>query len=132
MKIVKGKEQEYANYVATNSADDYSKAVVDYGERWAEFMEKRIPEGTTEPEITRIFVDHANSDSHEADTSGITGFMYGCAVQALAQFWVHGEPLRHWHNLNIQIGNEGEKANASGTVLNPALLNIGGEDVGTE
>lgn len=50
--------------------------------------------------------------------------MYGCAVSALAKFWVHGEQLRIWHNLDIQIGNEGEKANESGGVLNPALLNI--------
>jgi len=32
--------------------------------------------------------------------------------------------LRKWHNIKTQIGNEGEKANASGGVLNPALLNI--------
>ncbi len=132
MKIVEGREQEYAKYVATNSADGYSKAVVDYGEKWSALMEKRIPKGATGPQITRIFVEHADSDSHEADTDGLTGFMYGCAVQALARFWVHGEELRRWHNLKTQIRNEGEQANKTGGVLNPALWNIGGEDVGTD
>ena len=43
----------------------------------------------------------------------------------LAQCWVHGEALRRWHNRDTQIGTEGDKANESGGVLNPALLTIG-------
>lgn len=65
------------------------------------------------------------SHVYSSHTEGITGFMYGCAVSALAHFWAHGEALRRWHNLDTQIGTEGEKANESGGVLNPALLNIG-------
>ena len=70
--------------------------------------------------------DIAKDLSHEADTMGITGFMYGMAVSILSHCWVHGEDLRIWHNLDTQIKDEGEKANEKGTVLNPALLNIGG------
>jgi hypothetical protein len=66
----------------------------------------------------------AEQASHDADVAGITGFMYGAAVAVLADCWEHGEELRRWHNLDSQIGNEGEKANESGSVLNPALLNI--------
>jgi hypothetical protein len=51
--------------------------------------------------------------------------MYGCAVQGLAYFWEHGEELRQWHNLDTQIKDEGEQANKSGGVLNPAILTIG-------
>ena len=43
----------------------------------------------------------------------------------LAQCGVHGEALRRWHNRDTQIGTEGDKANESGGVLNPALLTIG-------
>ena len=82
-------------------------------------MERHIDAGTPLEKC-------ADPDSHEADTEGITGFMYGCAVGALARFWVHGEALRKWHNLKTQLGHEGEKANETGGVLNPALLNIGG------
>ena len=72
--------------------------------------------------------DIAQATSHEADTEGITGFMYGCAVSLLSQAWKHGEELRRWHNLDTQIKDEGEKANESGGVLNPALLNITKKD----
>jgi hypothetical protein len=51
--------------------------------------------------------------------------MYGCAVSILAKCWQHGDQLRRWHNLKTQIRDEGERANESGGVLNPALLNIG-------
>jgi len=111
-------KEEYEKYVATNSKDEYSKGVVDYEKRWVELMEKKLAEGQ---EIETI----AKATSNEADTEGITGFMYGCAVSSLSHFWKHGEKLRQWHNLDTQIGNEGEKANESGGVLNPALLSMG-------
>jgi hypothetical protein len=67
----------------------------------------------------------AQRASHLADDEGITGFMYGCAVSILSKVWQYGEDLRRWHNIDTQIGTEGEKANESGGVLNPALLSIG-------
>ena len=117
MKIKAGTEEKYAVYKAKNSNDGFSAGVVSYGEAWANLMETEMAEGKTIAEC-------AKKTSHEADTDGITGFMYGCAVSALAHFWEHGEELRRWHNLDTQIGDEGEKANESGGTLNPALLNI--------
>jgi len=117
MKIKAGLEVKYAEYKAKNN-DPYGGAVVVYSEKWADLMEARMANGEK-------IKDFANETSREADTDGITGFMYGCAVQGLAHYWEHGEALRLWHNLDTQIGNEGEKANESGGVLNPALLNIG-------
>lgn len=102
-----------------NNTDPYGSGVIRYAERWANLMEQRMTE--TDQPLERI----AKDTSHEADTEGITGFMYGAAVSMLAGVWGHGEALRRWHNLDIQIGTEGEKANESGGVLNPALLNIG-------
>lgn len=81
-------------------------------------MEGRIAKGETVAVC-------AKEMSHLADTEGITGFMYGCAVSILSQVWVHGEELRRWHNIETQIKDEGEKANESGGVLNPALLCVG-------
>lgn len=126
MQIVKGKETEYAKYVKTNSRDGYSKGVVDYSERWAVAMEREIANlpDNSDTRLTRFFVDRAESLSHEADIEGITGFMYGCAVQALAQFWKHGETLRRWHNLSTQMRDEGERANERGGVLNPAVIDM--------
>jgi hypothetical protein len=117
MQLKPGIEQEYEAYVNKNQ-DPYGQGVVDFAEKWASLMEIAIGEGKTIKEI-------AKETSHQADTDGITGFMYGCAVSSLAHFWVHGEELSRWHNLDTQIGNEGEKANEKGSTLNPALLVIG-------
>lgn len=81
-------------------------------------MEKEIENGFT-------VADCAKATSNQADTEGITGFMYGAAVATLAGVWVYGEDLRRWHNRDCQIGDEGDRANESGGVLNPAILRIG-------
>jgi hypothetical protein len=117
MKLKQGTEAEYESYKSKNN-DAYGGRVVSYGEDWANLMEKAMADGATVEQC-------AKATSREADTDGITGFMYGCAVPALSHFWEHGEALRRWHNLDCQIGTEGEKANDSGTVLNPALITIG-------
>jgi len=100
-----------------NNQDPYGAACYRYAEKWADLMEARITGGETVEQC-------AKATSHEADTEGITGFMYGCAVSILSHCWEHGEALRRWHNIDTQIGTEGEKANASGGVLNPALLSV--------
>lgn len=114
MKIA---DQAKWNEFKANNTDFYAQGVIDYAERWADLMEKQIGDGKTVAEI-------ADATSHEADTDGITGFMYGMAVSTLAWAWANGEDLRRWHNIATQIGTEGEKANETGSTLNPALLGI--------
>lgn len=97
--------------------DPYGSGVIRYAERWADAMETAMGAGES-------LEDCAKRTSHEADTEGITGFMYGCAVQILAHVWGHGEALRRWHNIDTQIRDEGERANEAGGVLNPALLSV--------
>lgn len=99
------------------NADGYGAAVMTYAERWARLMQADLADGQT-------LADVAGDASHNADLEGITGFMYGCAVSMLSKCWKHGEDLRRWHNIVTQIGNEGEQANESGGVLNPALLKV--------
>jgi hypothetical protein len=100
-----------------NNQDPYGNACYQYASEWATRMEQAIANGGKIAEI-------AKPTSHDADDEGITGFMYGCAVNILAKVWIHGEALRLWHNLDTQIGTEGERANESGGILNPALINI--------
>ena len=114
--------QKIYNKWVKNNTDPYGKAVVDYAIRWAEMMEAETDAG-------KRILDIAKQTSRDADTEGITGFMYGCAVQMLSSCWVHGETLRQWHNIETQFGNEGEEANKSGGVLNPALLNFSSKAV---
>ena len=112
------KDAEGWELTVKNNDDPYGKAGVDFARRWAEMMEDYIAGGCALEDI-------AQQTKCEADTDGITGFMYGCAVSVLSQVWVYGEELRRWSNLKLQIGNEGEQANEEGGVLNPALLRIG-------
>lgn len=110
MKIKTGMEQDYQNYKDLNSEDPYSKAIVTYSERWAELMEAGMSLG-------QVLTEIAEKTSHEADVEGITGFMYGCAVQGLAKFWEHGEELGTWHNESYGVKN-------SKGIVNPALLTL--------
>ena len=106
------------NLFAANNNDPYGSGVVRYAERWADAMEAEMAAG-------KALGDIADATSHSADTEGVTGFMYGCAVSVLAKVWKHGEELRRWHNLKTQIRDEGERANETGGVLNPAVLMVG-------
>jgi hypothetical protein len=115
---MKVKDQERWNEWVTKNQDPYGGQVIKYVERWADMMESEMSEG-------KQLEDIAGHLSHKADTTGLTGFMYGCAVNCLSQVWEHGEQLRKWHNRDTQIKDEGEKANEEGGVLNPALLTIG-------
>lgn len=112
MKIKAGKEKEYAEFVQINSKDFYSRGVVNYAERWATLMEKEIENGARVADI-------ADKTSNIADTDGITGFMYGCAVSTLSHLWEYGDDLRKWHNGEYNYEGEG--------VVNPAVLCVKGE-----
>lgn len=115
------KESARADYEKglANNTDPYGRSCYLYAADWAALMERGIAEGERVADI-------AQAASREADKRhGVTGFMHGVAVSILAHCWEHGEDLRIWHNLDSQVGTEGEKANESGGVLNPALLAIG-------
>ena len=96
----------------------YGNAVITYAERWARLMQLEITNG-------KKLEDVAEDTSYEANIEGITIAMYGYAVSILVRCWKYGERLRRWHNLQTQIGDEGEKANKNGGVLNPAVLHVG-------
>ena len=115
------KDQEgWDTTVSVNKDGGYGEAVIVFADQWARLMEARIANGDT----IEACADEACS---LADDQGITGFQYGCAVSILSKVWVHGEGLRRWHNIKTQFGTEGEKANETGGVLNPAIISIGKE-----
>ena len=101
-------KEGWEKFVAINN-DPYGSGVVRYAERWANMMEQEMESG-------KSLIDIADATSNKADTEGITGYMYGCAVSILSQVWERGEELRKWHNK--EYGYEG-----NGTV-NPAIITI--------
>ena len=98
-----------------DSSSAYAMAILNYAQRWAELMELRMSDGESLEEI-------AYGTSAEADNEGVTANMYGLAVSVLVRCWEYGERLRIWHNLKTQYQDEGERANESGGVLNPAVM----------
>ena len=113
MKIRPEMQAEYDRGLANNQ-DPYGKAVYDFANRWADMLEAEI-EKNNDPE--KVINELAKKTSHDADTDGITGFMYGCAVSILSDCWVYGEILRKWHNKEYEYDGDG--------VVNPAILTIG-------
>jgi len=103
------------------NTDPYGAATVSYASMWAQMMEGLINQGS-------VLKDIAEECSQLADTEGITGFMYGCAVSILSQCWKHGSDLNAWHN--GKYGDQGEEATKSGGTINPAVLTmtIGGQE----
>lgn len=89
--------------------DVYGSCIFSYAEKWANMMEKEIEKGV---ELSDI----AEKLSHDADTEGITGFMYGAAVKVLSNYWIYGEELKKWHNKKYNYEGDG--------VVNPAIINI--------
>lgn len=117
----------------------YGHDVIVFAERWARLMQEemakleaqareRTPKGRQRRipgwAVTSVIHHHADTLCAKADVEGITGFQYNVAVKVLSDCWVHGDTLRTWHNLKVQVRNEGEAANKRGAVLNSALLSI--------
>lgn len=113
--------EDWDNAVGANSGDPYSRGVVEYAARWASLMEKQIADGG-------ILEAFAKQTSRDANTDGVTGFMYGCAVSMLVHFWVHGEALRQWHNLDCNPDSGVTANETEGAVINPAVFEVGVND----
>lgn len=109
------------NEYKEKNTDSYGGRCVSYAEEWARLMQYELAKVTkgfqwTETALISAFSTIAERTSREADYDGITGFMYGCAVNMLSQCWEKGEMLRKWHNK--EYGHEGDG------VVNPAVLTV--------
>lgn len=113
MKIRKGKEKEYKGWHDKNN-DPYDRACLTFAERWAELLEEEINKTN---DVTQCIIDNASKLSCEADTEGITGFMYGCAMIVLSQYWGYGKYLLTWQIKKYGYDEDG--------VVNPAIIGVG-------
>lgn len=119
MKFNTGGAEKWKGWVDKNS-DPYGKCCVDFARSWAMEMEKRMDGGESLEQMAKS----SSFEVNKREGYGITGFMYGAAVSMLSQVWFYGETLRKWHNLDTQIGDEGEQANKKGGVLDPSRMTI--------
>lgn len=108
LKIEKEKYDSWKQKNADEDDSGYSVACFTYAERWADAIEARMKDGATLESV---------AEECQPKGMGITGFQFGCSVGILAKSWIHGEPLRQWHNADMG------QPEAKG-ICNPALLTI--------
>jgi len=90
MKI---KDQKQYDIWRDSNQDDYGKACLDYGEKWAELMEQHISQGKRVCEVAKETSYIVNKMSGFQ----ITGFMYQCAILFLDKTWEHSDELLQWY-----------------------------------
>ncbi len=99
-----------------NNTDAYGGACISVARRVMELLDE------TEGDFDcHKLICQAN---RETDTEGITGFMAGAVASMVSGVHSRGEEFRRKWNQDTQIGDEGDKANKAGGVLNPAVLHI--------
>jgi len=97
-----------------SNQDSYGKCCIDVARRVMEILDKG------EPFDAQEIVSQANK---ELDT-GITWFQAGCVASMVSRCHSRGEDFRCQWNNHYQLKDEGDKANETKGVLNPALLSI--------
>lgn len=83
MKIKQELQQEYNQYVKTNSEDSYSKAVIEAGEA----VMKLLDDGKT--------CEEAQEGMYGGE---LTGYMAGAVASAVAHFHERGDEFRNYWN----------------------------------
>jgi hypothetical protein len=109
-------ETDWAKCVKNNE-DPYGKCCVDVAREVMRLLDGRPGDFDTNKII-------CEADDKIA-TGGITGFMAGAVASMVSGCHSRGDEFRRKWNIDNQIRDEGEKANASGGVLNPAVMLIG-------
>jgi hypothetical protein len=105
---------DWWHQVRINGTVGYGGRCITYAADWAWLMERRM---ASEPD--KDFGEIAKETEKECDYDGLTGFMYGAAVQELSTYWKHGDQLRIWHNRNYGVPSDTEG------VVNPAIITMG-------
>jgi hypothetical protein len=109
------KQVEWKSWEVANQ-DPYGKCCVDVARQVMKILDEEPGDFDTHKIICRA--------DNEINAGGITGFMAGCVAEMISQVHSHGEEFRRKWNKDNQIKDEGDKANESVGVLNPALLTI--------
>jgi hypothetical protein len=110
---------EWDKWIETNQ-DDYGGACIQVARRAMEILDEE-PDSKID---CRALICRADQES---GAGGITGFMAGAVASMISRCHSRGEEFRRAWNLTNQIGTEGERANESDGVLNPAIMTLGAD-----
>ncbi|KKM77529.1 hypothetical protein LCGC14_1369040 [marine sediment metagenome] len=106
-------QDKWRSYEEKNT-NDYGGACVKVARQVMEILDEEPGDFDTHQIICRA--------DDEVNAGGITGFMAGCVAIMVSKCHSRGEEFRRKWNKGNQIHDEGDKANESGGVLNPAVL----------
>lgn len=94
MKIRKGQEKIYQNWL-DNNQDGYGNACFRYADTWATLLEAKM----SGQSLTKEIIEQVSTD---ADTEGITGFMFGAAKSILINCWEYGHLIEYFYTENVE------------------------------
>ncbi len=100
------------------NTDSYGGCCVNVARRVMEILDEEPGDFDTHKIICRA--------DDEIKAGSITRFMAGCVANMVSCCHSRGEEFRKKWNTDNQIRDEGDKANESGGILNPAVLVVGG------
>lgn len=109
---------EWEKWTSRNK-DSYGKACLVFAAEWAKNMETLIFKNGSEKGFLALSEIEIEESSKKADdiALGVTGFMYGVAIDILSRTWRYGKMLQNWHNAKYgQPGIEG--------TVNPAIVTV--------
>ncbi len=99
-----------------NNKDPYGSACIKVAKRAMEILDEDPGDFDTHKLICRA--------DDESSAGGTTGYMAGAVASMVSVCHSRGEEFRKKWNHDNQIQDEGDKANESGGVINPALINV--------
>lgn len=101
--------EEWRGYAAKNTNDGYSGAVIE----------------ATVAGLRALADGKTPAESEKECTAAETGFQMGCVAKGLSHFAPRGDEFRAYWNRQYMSESDAAKADASGGVVNPAILTIG-------
>lgn len=117
-----GLEEEYNKEKngLTDVDDEHKRAYVEYvfekAEELAWRLEERIKYLSNDKTIEEIINTETEEITNGVWNDGMTGYQYGLIMRILSIYWVHGEPLRKWHNKQYGYECDG--------IVNPAVWHM--------
>jgi hypothetical protein len=101
--------------------DLYGVAIVYAAGQWADAMDEVIDQHGHQ-DFKDVAVPTFEALNQSLGQWELNAVQYSACVAVLSHTWEHGEQLRRWHNLSVQVGTEGEEANESGGILNAGVI----------
>jgi len=108
------KDKEGWKKAQANNTDPYGNCAIRVARRVMELLD----------DVKEVKAKDLVKQANKELDAGLSGFLAGAVAGMVSKFHKRGEEFRISWNQDVQITDEGDKANDSGGILNPALLTV--------